>query len=126
MTGIRPTCVETVPDTLAAVSFALPIVSVVQTRFATVAEEAVRTDPEKPLVELTGPEKVVELIENYLYARVARPSAHRPLGRSDGLVMPRISPTLTLDISFQICNGFLQQIPVVLEHADALVAGNAK
>ena len=113
----------------------VPIVSVVANRFVIVPEEAVsvvmleeptvKIDPEKPLVELTGPEKVVELIENYLYARVARPSAHRPLGRSDGLVMPRISPTLTLDISFQICNGFLQQIPVVLEHADASVAGGA-
>jgi hypothetical protein len=51
----------------------LPIVSVVQSKFVTVADEevsvvmleepAVRTEPEKPLVELTGPLNVVEAIE---------------------------------------------------------------
>lgn len=97
------------PETaLPLVSFVVPIVSEVQTRLVIVAEATVRMVPENPLSEFTGPENRVLAMSNYLYARVARPSAHRPLGRSDGLVMPRITPTVTLDVSFQICNGFLQ------------------
>jgi len=55
------------------VSLVVPIVSVVQSKFVTVAEllvnvvmlaePTVKIEPENPLVELTGPEKVVEAIK---------------------------------------------------------------
>ena len=65
---------------LAVVSLVLPIVSVVQSRFVTVPDAAVRTVaetaeaetvpetmlPSKPLLDRTGPEKVVLAIENHL------------------------------------------------------------
>jgi hypothetical protein len=43
------------------------------------------TAPMKPLVEVTGPEKVVEAMVISSFARVACQSVHRPLGRSDKL-----------------------------------------
>jgi hypothetical protein len=41
----------------------VPIVNEVETRFVIVADATVRTVPEKPLSELTGPLNVVEAIE---------------------------------------------------------------
>ena len=84
------------PDTEPVVSLVVPIVSVVQSKFVTVAEDEVKTVispeallivpetrlPSKPLSDFTGPLKVVLPILNTSHASQACQSACRQSGLS--------------------------------------------